>query len=560
MIFPPFWYIFWLLLLPIYLKQFLVWLYVWQLKEYRGDKMWDYLSLPESKKVVYDKWTVVRFFYMGVFLISGIFSTFYWDSFLTDVFIIFTYLFLACLSIEVLEFFLKILLGKKILVPKITSKSALHLVLNLASAVAVFMVLMSSNSSLNLFLSLTLIVLIPVFMGYWLLAMFPLDYYLKISLFEKAKSHRLKLKNLKVIAVSGAYGKTTTKELLFQLLSHNFSTEKTLKNQNTTVSCARKTLSLTDKTELFICELGSYRRGDGNETSDFIRPTISIITGLNLQHYSLFGSKENILLAESESTNFLPDQGMCFLNWSSPMCRELTLNKNIKYIKYGVLTLPEEAGQYDYYAKNLKLNPELYTEFELVTPSQIVKLSTNLLSQGNLENLVGSLAVSLEMGLKIEELKKYLTNLSQPYGSLQIEKTDFGFQIDDSYNANFDGVKNAINLVFQLRNIQKSKAESLIFLDDILELGDRSYEIHQNVAKILSSYPPNYLVLLGRNFSNVIYKTLSELNQNGPSTKIEFKFWNGKNKAEIKDYVEKLKRRKTKLIILHEGFQSKKFL
>jgi UDP-N-acetylmuramoyl-tripeptide--D-alanyl-D-alanine ligase len=549
-------YLFFILVtIPIFIKQFGLWMYLWQLKEYRGDKMWDYLGLSESQKIVFDKWTVIRFVYIIIFLIFILISNFYWDPILADLYYSLTSIFILLWTLESFELFIKLILRKKLLFPKISSKAALHSLLTITSISSLLYTFSSINISLNIFLFILVILLIPLIIGYWLLVLFPVDSSFKNKLFQNAKKHRLGLKDLKVIAVSGAYGKTTTKDILDQLLGLQKKVIKTLKNQNSNVSCARKTLSLSQDQDVFICELGSYKLGDGNEICDFIRPNAAIITGLNYQHYSLFGSEKNIVTAESESLKFLNDDDPVAINWSSQLCRKIKIPKNLKVIRYGVLNSKKETQEFDIYAHSIKFDGQS-VEFILNCYDKEVELKTNLLSLGNIENIVGAIALSLEFGVNIKKIKTELTKLVPPHGALHVTNQDWGGIIDDSYNANYDGVRNALQLLGDIKRVKQNKPVTIALVDDILELGEKSEQIHRKVGEDLSQNNIDYTIMLGRNFSKYIYSSL--IQEEYDTSKIWF--WNEKNTTEIKNQIKKIKAENEEVIILFEGYQSRKFI
>lgn len=557
MILADYWLLFLSIFILISLKQFLLWMYLWQKKEYRGDKMWDYFSLEESKNIVFDKWTKLRIGYLAFFLGLSILANFYWENWLASVFNFTTLVFLGLNIVESLEFVAKIVTRKNILRPGLSAKMLLHSGLTTGSFVIIFGTFLTSNFSLNIFLATLVILLIPIIIGYWLLVMFPFDYYFKNKVFLRAKNHRQKLDKLKVIAVSGAYGKTSTKEILDQILGIKFSVEKTLKNQNSNVSCARKTLKLNSETDIFICELGSYKTGDGNEIANFILPNCSIITGLNFQHYSLFGSKQNIILAESESLKFLPKKSPVAINWSSSMCRDIPVPAGLEVIKYGVPKSKQEAKEFDIYATSIKLTSRLTTEFELFYDGKTQKLETNLLSSGNIENLVGVIALALHFKVPLSKIKTKILDLKPAHGALEISKQNNYYQIDDSYNANFDGIKNAIELLFEMKKNKELKIpKSIVFIDDILELGQKSIEIHQNLGKIIADKKIDIVVLLGRNFAKTIYQTLSQ--EGFDINKVWF--WDNRNTAEIKQHLSQYLEQYPDSVALFEGYQSRKFL
>jgi len=545
-----FWLIYLVFFLPVAIKEVIFWTFLWQNKEYRGDKMLDYLSLPESKKVIFNIWTLLRLAGIVFFSISLIFN-------LEITAII--YLILGVWICEFLVFISKFFLKKKLLFPKFTSKATALFTLSVLSIFLIPFLFYNPEvvDEWFLFLISFISLSIPFLVGYWALILFPFDYYTKNKLFQSAKKYRDSLGNLEVIAISGAYGKTTTKEILAYFLENttkknsqsNYLTAKTIKNQNSNISCARQTLKLDPKSDFFLCELGAYSRGDGSEICQFIHPNSSIITGLNYQHFSLFGSEENIILTESESINFLKPGSLLILNWSSPMCRKINLRPDLKVIKCGIEAENNLEDDFDYFAKNIVFDGKA-TAFKLVNHGETYDLETNLLTKGSVQNILHSIAYCWESGIEIPNLKKLLKNIPTIPGRAEVIKKDWGQIIYNQYN-NSDGVRNLVELISQ------TKTNKIILFDDIMELGKKSFDEHNEIAKEIASANPAKIVLLGRNYSNIVNNSLVEM---------KFKpenilFWNEKNTNLIKKQLRaNISKSKLETTVLLMGYQSKNFL
>lgn len=574
-----------LLSFSVLLKETINWLYLWQKKEYRLDKMLDYISTPEGKKIAFNK-----IFKLRLLLLFGLAVYVFSFNFLSQVLTINFHFRLEFLLISLtlafwlFEFLLwkKKLLAKKALLPTITLKSLVVFLASFSSflALIIYLNLFFEIGILTLLVLNLAVFLIPALVGYWILLFFPVDYFIKSSIFKKARKHREKLTNLKVIAISGAYGKTTTKEILYQILNSKKQTEKTLKNQNSNMSCARKTLTLNSKTDYFLCELGAYKIGDGSEICQFVRPNMALISGLNLQHFALFKSKENILKAETEAIRFLSKGSFVFINYNSKMNRELIARqdefypeklKNLKVIRYGVITedLKEIEKDFEIAIKPLKIE-EKETKFELIlnsshlldkiseNKSEKFELKTNLLGQGNLENLAGAIAVSLANGMQIAEIQKAVQNLPEFEITLKIKDKSWGKLLNDTYNANFDGIKNGIKLLTDLTKIKNQETskekeyQSVLFLDDIPELGKKSEETHLQLADFILQKKVDKVVLLGRSFKGLIQNKLLEKGFLAENILI----WNEANQVQIADKINKIPKR----IVLLAGWQGRKFV
>ncbi len=134
------------------------------------------------------------------------------------------------------------------------------------------------------------------------------------AIVERAKRHLERTRTI-VIGITGSYGKTTTKENLYEMLSRKFSTARTDGNFNTDVGVALSILKNVKKdTRYFIAEMGAYRRGEIEKICSFTNPAFGILTGIGNQHLDLFGSRENLIHAKKELLEALPANGRAYVN------------------------------------------------------------------------------------------------------------------------------------------------------------------------------------------------------------------------------------------------------
>ena len=126
---------------------------------------------------------------------------------------------------------------------------------------------------------------------------------------------RIKLVKPKIIGITGSYGKTSSKELLSQLLEEHFETVKTLKNENTEISIARRILNAVNPgVAIFVMEVGAYKRGEIARVCRMAPPDVAWITAIGNQHIDLFGGQENIKRAKFEIVEGLkPEEWRCLI-------------------------------------------------------------------------------------------------------------------------------------------------------------------------------------------------------------------------------------------------------
>jgi len=531
------------LVLVLVRKNIYFW-FLWQKKEYRFDKFLDLVRSPKFSAVFLDWFTIFRLLCFLLLI--------YWFQFSN-----LTINLILIASLLEVSLFLYQVIRKRALLPKLTVKLSLIMALTITLNSLIASALISPNLTAGGYVNyggwnimvfviaitlIQLILLTPLIIGLVIFILTPVDLILKSRIAYTAKLRRLENPNLKVIGISGSYGKSSTKEILFQLLSTSFKVERTFKNHNSTLAVARRIINLGSDIQFFLSEIGAYRKGDGYDQCKFSLPNTSIITGLNNQHYALFGGKKQIIEGESESLEFLKKGDTAIINWDSKWCHEIVIPKGIKIIKYG-------------FSKDANLRAEIIktnlsgTTFKVFWEDQIYELKTNLASKGNIQNILAALACCLvhNLDLNSSKISKTLVNLTTPEGTLQIQAIDNEYLIDDSYNANLDGVLNALEL------LKNSKANKVLILDDIIELGKESLASHLKIAESIKLVNPNLVVLVGKDYSKIIQEYLID---NGFETE-KIILSDAKNLKPIHQALKSIKLKQT--IFLFEGFNSRKY-
>jgi len=269
----------------------------------------------------------------------------------------------------------------------------------------------------------------------------------KRRIIQKAKEKRATLPNLKVIGITGSYGKTSTKEFLFAILQKRFRVVKTPEHRNSEVGVSQTMLQdLQDDTEIFICEMGAYNKGGIKLLAGIAKPQIGILTGINEQHMATFGSQENIIQAKYELIQSLPPDGIAFFNAKNSYCVELYNKTTIKKILYG---------------QSASFRGE--------------------------ENILGAMAVAKELGMSDQEISSAVKEIKNTFPGMQIKKGMGGVTIiEATYSANPDGVMAALEYLKNLPGPPAGEAgKKIIVMPCLIELGKASKEVHKRIgAKI----------------------------------------------------------------------------
>lgn len=296
---------------------------------------------------------------------------------------------------------------------------------------------------------------------------------------------RQKLKNyphLKVVAITGSYGKTTVKELTTQLLSAKFKTVKTPKNYNTAVGIAQTILDhLKPGTEILVAEIGAYKRGEINDALKLIHPDISVVSGIAGQHLALFGNFENLLKAKYEIVEGLKSDGVAIFNADNEHCLQMAEWTDKHKFYYYTFTQPavKENDQNFISATNMRVMQNKI-RFTLNYQSKQYELEIELQGKHNLQNLLAAMSICLQLGFEPKELVEFVQQIKFELPYLrQLETADGVLVIDDGYNSSVQGFASALEYISDL----KVAGKKWVFTQGIIELGDEKKHEYKNLAK-----------------------------------------------------------------------------
>lgn len=294
----------------------------------------------------------------------------------------------------------------------------------------------------------------------------------KRRLYKKARQKRLSFPNLKVIGITGSYGKSSVKEFVSQILSHEFEVLKTSKNTNTEIGIAHTILkSLESKHEVFVCEMGAYKMGEIRICCAMAKPQIALFTGLNEQHIALFGSLDNTFKAKWELVQSLPSEGVAVFNVDSP-----ELKKRLKSTRGKTLTVSTQSA--DVVAKDIQIKSD-HVSFRYKEKL----FSCPLVGGFHVVNVLMSIVTAEQLGMSLESIAKAVSKLKSPEKTMELLQFSKGHIIDESYNVNTDGLRAALK---HLDTFQKTK--KILFFPGILELGDESQEIHESLGEDIAQH------------------------------------------------------------------------
>lgn len=307
------------------------------------------------------------------------------------------------------------------------------------------------------------------------LVLLPVQWAAKEAIIQAATA-KLARSRVKVIGITGSYGKTSTKEILATILAGRFKVLKTPASFNTPLGIARVILrQLRSEHEILVVEMGAYRRGDIRHLCSIARPEIGILTAVSPQHLERFKSIENIAAAKYELIEAVANNSkpgatrMAIFNNDNAWCRQLAAKTTIRTLRYGLEEAPTGGSAPDVTARQVRVTRAgLELTLEAVGAGSAAAKVT-LLGRHNASNVLAATAAALACGMTIEDIARAAANVQPVEHRLQLIPSSGGVTvIDDAYNANPDGARAALEVLREFGGARK-----VLVTPGMVELGER---------------------------------------------------------------------------------------
>lgn len=510
---------------------------LWQFKEYRYDRLRVHLSTTQGKSLIFNYFNLLKWLLLFSFPLIY-FSGKYRFSF--PILVAFVFI------LEVLDF-IKQKIFQEFKRPKLTLKAKILLLgpfflqiflLLLAYSVknyfrlsplnflAVATLLLDRTLALSIFLFI-LILALPTSLS-------------KKRIIKKAKLKMKKRSDLRVIGITGSYGKTSTKEFLSTVLSAKFKVLKTVGSENTDIGVAQTILSrLKDDDEVFIVEMGAYKPGEIKAITEIVHPQIGIITAIGEAHLGIFGSLENILKTKMELVEALPEKGLAILNGDSEALREAASRLKVRKLFFG------SKQKFEIFSEEI-LVAKRKLRFSVVKDDLKAEFEVPLLGRQNIANLLAVTLVALKLGFSLMEVAKAVRKITPPKKTMEPIKGGHGsIFIDDTYNTNPKGVEAALRFLGETDWHKK-----FLVLHPLIELGEKAGPVHIKLATLMGNLCDEVYL------TNPNYKKHLRIGFEQSKKRAEF-FWL-KNRKQISETIHKKLEKHD--VVLFEGKEAEKVL
>ncbi len=306
---------------------------------------------------------------------------------------------------------------------------------------------------------------------------------------------KLKAMNIPVIGITGSYGKTSSKNIVSDILNIKYNPFPTPKNFNTTYGLINSINNYLDKfNDIFIAEMGAFKRGEIKKTCDLMHPKYGIITTIGEAHLESFGSRENIQKGKFELVESLIPGGFAILNGDDPYQRSYQIKNNCDVYWIGI-----ENHDVDLYADNIKLS-HTGTSFDIhfKGDDNTYSFKTKLLGKHNVYNILSGILLGKKLGMSIDELKRGVNSIKVIEHRLELKKYGTINIIDDAYNSNPVGSKMAVEVLGLMPGTK------IIVTPGMIELGEKQYELNYKFGTYIAQ-EVDYAILIGKNQTKPIY-------------------------------------------------------
>ncbi len=375
------------------------------------------------------------------------------------------------------NFFKRKLSQKKTLV--YTNKVKLILLSAFVWWVIISVILLSSSPITGIVVG-SLLIIQPYLLFFLAIAtLWPYEYLNKLRIKHKTRKKINNMSNMKVIGISGSYAKTSVKEILFQILNTKYKTLRTPESYNTWLGVAKVVdYELDHRHEVFICEMGAYKKGEIAEICNMASPDYGILTGITYQHLERFGSLKNIKSAKFKLVEAVNNLNHIVFNLKNKNIKDEIKKRNYKVLKPKVklvsITLTKNG-----------------TNLNIVINKKIYSITTNLFGEAQAQNICLASEMALKLGMKPKEILGAIKNLKPYANRFIVKKLGNTRVVDNTYSSNLESFMQTIKAA------KRTCGKKVLITPGIVELGNKETEIHKRLGKIAKN-AFDQIVLVGK--------------------------------------------------------------
>lgn len=317
-----------------------------------------------------------------------------------------------------------------------------------------------------------------------------------IKALQEIAKYKRSLYNIPVVAITGSVGKTSTKDIIARVLEEKFNVLKTEGNLNNHIGLPLTILKLKNH-EALVVEMGMNNLGEISVLTNIAKPNVAVITNVGTSHIGNLGSRDNILKAKLEILEGLSKDGVLIINKDNDLLKKW-YEKNINTIGFKVKTYGiKEKSDFTGYSIKKKENGSTY---KIDIDNNTYEVEIKVGGEHFVMNSLCAISVANVFQIPIDMIIDGILNFELTKNRMEIKKKNNITLINDSYNANYDSMKAALDFLGTYKNNRK-----IAILGDMLELGKFSEELHQKVGTEVSKNKIDILITVGNCAKNISY-------------------------------------------------------
>jgi UDP-N-acetylmuramoyl-tripeptide--D-alanyl-D-alanine ligase len=301
---------------------------------------------------------------------------------------------------------------------------------------------------------------------------------------QLAANYRKSL-TLRVVAITGSNGKTSTKDFAAAVLARRFRVTKTQGNFNNHVGLPRTILEATSQDEVAVWEIGMNHPGEVAALAKVAAPDVGIITNIGVAHIEFMGSREKIAQEKGALAEAVGAEGTVILNADDSFTRGIAVRARGKVILAGITSGSIRASEINQSGSG--------TDFTILEDAHRCRAQLPVPGLHMVENALLAVAVGRVLGLSLEECAAGLVAAPLTKARLQVKEIRGVQFLDDSYNANPDSMKAALRTLVEL----DAEGQRIAVLGEMRELGDKSERGHREVGETAAALKIDHLIAIG---------------------------------------------------------------
>lgn len=352
-----------------------------------------------------------------------------------------------------------------------------------------------------------------------------------VKALQEIAAYKRNLYNIPVIGITGSVGKTSTKDIIASVMATKYNVLKTEGNYNNEIGLPLTILKLKDHNAL-VLEMGMSAFGEISLLTNIAKPSTAVVTIIGSSHIGELGSRDNILKAKLEILEGLHEKGSLIINNDNYLLNIWNKENtdNHKHITYGI------ENESTLNANNIHIM-ENGSSFEIEINNKIYKVEVPVAGKHFIYNSLAAIAVGLENDIDIQDIIKGILNFSLTKRRMEIIKNKSNVTIiNDCYNASYESVKAALEYVSSLKANKK-----IAVLGDVLELGEFSKKMHQDIGEEVINNNIDVLITVGKE-ARTIANTVKNKNE-------EIKVYSFDNNLDASNLLNKLMKENDVILI-----------